>query len=206
VTRAADRPFIILGSASPRRRELLKDFYRLRIIPANCDERLKKYESPRTYVKRIAREKWKAVAKQIQNQKATRQKFPIIIVTADTTVALGSEILGKAASRAQAKKIIQKLSGKTHHVFTSVCVGWSQKKSPRYKILVDSRVIFRKLEANEIESYLRSNEWKDKAGAYAIQGNASKFVDKISGSLTNIVGLPLQETKSLIAQCFSHPL
>src|SRR6185369_6288957 len=104
-------------------------------IPANCHERLKKNESPQKYVKRIALEKWRSVAKKTKSRH--------LIVTADTTVALGFQILGKAASRAHAKRMIKKLSGKNHRVLTAVCVGWSLQMRPK-QILVNSKVKFRR--------------------------------------------------------------
>ncbi|MBN8555135.1 MAG: septum formation protein Maf [Deltaproteobacteria bacterium] len=199
------RPFIILGSASPRRKKLLKDFYQLKVFPAHCDERRKKDESPRAYVRRIAREKWKSVAAKMRDIRAQNSQSQII-VTADTTVSLKREILGKAKNAKHAKRILKKLSAKIHNVMTSVCVGWSAKSRPQFQILVTSKVKFKKLSEKDLKNYLHSGEWKDKAGAYAIQGRASKFAEKIQGSMTNIVGLPVAETKSLIAHCFSHPL
>lgn len=189
---------IVLASASPRRKELLKDFFKLKIQPADIDESRRGSESPRVYVKRMAKEKWQKAAKS--------QKTRAIVVAADTSVIQGRTIFGKASNAREAVQILKKLSGKAHYVLSSVAVGWSDREHPQYLVVVSTRVDFRKLTFFELQSYIRGDEWNGKAGAYGIQGSASKFVSKIRGSITNVVGLPLEATIPLIVQTFSHPL
>jgi septum formation protein len=197
---------IILASASPRRRQLLRPFYKLKIWPADCDESQHKNEKPRTYVRRVAHEKWSIVAKQVNARLTNKKKLPQVIISADTTVVLNSKILGKPRNQADAKKMILKLSGKTHKVMTAVSVGWSSDVRPRSNCVVSTSIRFKKISSDELSRFLRTKEWRGKAGAYGIQGAASKFVMKRRGSFTNVVGLPVDETISLIAHTFSHPL
>lgn len=178
---------IVLASGSPRRRDLLESFFDLKIIvPKTSESRLAK-ETPRHYVQRVALKKWKKCASQIDRSK---------VVAADTTVFLGQRIFGKARSANEARGFLTSLSGKKHFVATAVVVGWSDQK-PKMSLVITS-VTFRKLSSSEIDLYISSQEWKGKAGAYAIQGLASSFVQSLSGSLTNVIGLPLSETLSLI--------
>ncbi len=182
---------LLLASASPRRHELLRSFYKFRIAPADIDECVRKGEGPRAYVLRMAREKWM--------KSAGAQRRSELVVAADTSVILGREILGKAANAAEAKRMLAKLSGKEHIVLTAIAVGWSSKRSPGILKTVRTRVKFRKLSGKEISLYLRMGDWKGKAGAYAIQGRASTLVDEVRGSLSNVIGLPLVETLEAIA-------
>ncbi|MDB5038361.1 MAG: septum formation inhibitor Maf [Bacteriovoracaceae bacterium] len=191
------KPKIILASASPRRRDLLKPFFSLKIIPADCDERQRSRENSSRYVKRIAVEKWKIVARKLKSTE--------LVVAADTIVVLNEKILGKPKNRTHAKKMLQALSGEGHFVLSAVAVGWSSKKRPTY-FLSKTKVFFRKLAKDEISDYLRRGEWRGKAGSYAVQGRALTFVSRIEGSLTGVVGLPLNETLSQIEKIFSHPL
>jgi septum formation protein len=179
---------IILASASPRRKFLLRPFYHLKIVPTDIDERQLKGELPLTYVRRVALEKWKAASAHI-----TRGE---IIVSADTVVILGRTIFGKPRDRTHAAKTLRALSGKTHKVVTAIVVGRAGFQ-PKMKT-VRTSVELRELHAREIAQYIESGEWRGKAGSYAIQGHAGAFVSKISGSLTCVVGLPLEETLRLI--------
>lgn len=184
------KPKIILASASPRRRKLLSPFYKLKIIPANCDESVKRGENARAYVKRIAREKWVIVARRV--------KRLAIVLAADTTVVLQGKILGKPRNKAEAKRMLSALSGRSHQVMTGVCLGWSSNPKLKKQFVVSTRVKFKKILKEHLEYYLKSGEWKGKAGSYAIQGKAAQFVAEYYGSLTNIVGLPVDETRRAI--------
>lgn len=180
---------IILASASPRRRDLLKTFFKLEILSPDVDERSAKRETPPAYVKRIAHSKWAAIAGRMN-------RLNDVIVAADTSVVLGREILGKPKNKAHAKKILQKLSGRSHKVLTAVVVGRPATR-PKFR-LVSTEIQFRKLSRQEINVYLQSGEWKGKAGAYGIQGSAFEWTISVRGSLTSVMGLPLAETLDLI--------
>lgn len=184
---------IVLASSSPRRSELLSPFFKLEIIAPEISESRRSAESPLKYVERIAKEKCHEVQKRVFAHGQIK-----IIVACDTTVALGDKIFGKAASQDHAKKILKALSGRCHKVLSSVCVGYSIPQNPSYLVTTTTKVWFRKLSDDEIQKYLRSNEWRGKAGAYAVQGGALSFIEKIEGSLTSVVGLPLEETLELI--------
>ena len=172
----------ILASASPRRLELLAQVGLVpdEVIPAEIDETPHKAELPRDYVARMALQKHQKVARE-----------GAIVLAADTVVACGRRILGKPEDAAQARQFLQLLSGRRHRVYTAVCVGERVKT-------VMTQVKFKRLSTAEIEGYLASNEWQGKAGGYAIQGRAAAFVPFISGSYSNVVGLPLAETTSLL--------
>lgn len=178
----------ILASASPRRLKLLQQIglTPAEIIPADIDESPRKDESPRLYAKRIAQAKAHIVA----------EKFPeSIILAADTVVACGSRILPKADDEKSARLCLKLLGGRRHRVYTAVCVQRGEKKS---QALVMTQVAFRRLSKHEIDAYIASNEWQGKAGGYAIQGLAEAFIPRINGSYSNVVGLPLAETKLLL--------
>ncbi len=190
---------IILASGSPRRRDLLKNDFALSIRVPETDESPRRAESPRVYVKRVALNKWRACLLQFGKEFQGGAK---IVVSADTIVVLGSRILGKPSSRADAVEMLSRLSGRKHRVITAVCCGWSDQR-PKMA-LVTSFVRFRALAQADINAYLKTGEWRDKAGAYGIQGKALSLVDRLEGSLSNVVGLPLQETKNLIVKLRSR--
>ncbi|MFT3689550.1 Maf family protein [Paenirhodobacter sp.] len=178
---------LILGSASPRRRELIAQ---LGLTPADVrapdiDETPVKGESARDYVARMAREKAAALPCAADE----------VILCADTTVACGRRILGKPADEKEAAEFLWLLSGRRHHVLTAVAVRSAQGLRER---LVDSVVKFRPLSNEDVNGYLASREWEGKAGGYAIQGMAGAFIPWIQGSFTGIVGLPLAETAVLL--------
>lgn len=180
---------LILASASPRRIDLLKQVGIVpdAVIPADIDETELKGESPRAMVLRLARGKAEAIA--AQNKGA-------FIIAADTTVAIGSRILGKAADAAEARVFLEKLSGRTHHVYGGIAVV-----TPAGKLVsrvVDTSVKFKRLTKSEIDNYVDSGEWDGKAGAYGIQGKAAAFVADIRGSYTNIVGLSLYDIMNIL--------
>lgn len=179
---------LILGSASPRRRELLAQ---LGITPdeikhPDIDETPGRAELPQPYCMRIAREKVMAIAGGPDD----------VVLCADTTVALGRRILGKPADAGQAAEFLLALGGRRHQVITAVAVRRADRVWSREIV---SAVKMKRLSDVELNAYLASNEWQGKAGAYAIQGAAGAFIPWISGSFTGIVGLPLAETASLLA-------
>ena len=178
---------LVLGSGSPRRRELLSQIGLTPsdIRPPDIDEDVHKGELPRDYVKRIAAEKVAAVAA------ATDE----VVLCADTTVALGRRIMGKPANASEAATFLYALSGRRHKVITALAVKrgrhiWTKD--------VQSTVAFKQLSDAEVNRYLASADWRGKAGGYAIQGPASAFIPWINGSYTGIVGLPLAETAGLL--------
>ncbi|WP_169567602.1 Maf family protein [Sneathiella limimaris] len=183
-------PLLILASASPRRKELLLQIGITpdQIDPADIDETPGGDEQPRPYAERLAREKAAAVME--------RHKGAYLLA-ADTVVAVGRRILGKAANEAEAKGFLSLLSGRAHKVHTGLSLitpdGQQITKS------VTSAVKFKPLDSFEIDCYLKSGEWQGKAGAYAIQGLGSLFIRQIQGSYSNVVGLPLQETGALLS-------
>ncbi len=193
--RAELKQKFVLASASPRRLQLLgqvgiePDGLR----PASLDETPKKGELPRVYATRLARAKAETARDQIANDKDLADAF---VLAADTVVALGRRILIKPESIEQAIATLQLLSGRAHRVMTSICLITPDDKV-RQKI-IDTRVRLRRLSREDIEAYIASREWKGKAGGYAIQGLAGSFVQKIVGSYTNVVGLPLTEVMGLL--------
>lgn len=179
---------LILGSGSPRRRELLAQIGVVpdAISPPDIDETPRKGELPRPYCARLAREKVAAVAAGEGD----------IVLCADTTVALGRRILGKPEDAGQAAQFLTDLGGRRHVVITAVAVRRGAQIWTRESL---SNVKMKRLSDIELNAYLGSGEWQGKAGGYAIQGAASAFIPWISGSFTGIVGLPLAETAALLA-------
>ena len=189
------RPELILASASPRRLQLLDQIgiAPTRVVPADIDEAVLPREQPRVHALRIATEKAKAVYARIGESDRA------VILAADTVVACGRRILPKAEDDATVTKCLMLLSGRAHHVLTAVAVIDATGKL-RTRI-VDTKVSFRRLEAEEIAAYLNTREGLGKAGGYAIQGRAAIFVRTINGSYSNVVGLPLTETFRLLQAC-----
>ena len=190
-----EKPKLVLASASPRRLMLLgqvgiePDALR----PASIDESARSGEMPRALVSRLARAKAEAARDQISNDRDIADAY---VLAADTIVAAGRKILGKPQHMEEAAASLQRLSGRAHRVLTAVCLITPQDKV-RTKI-VDTRVRFKHLSKSEIESYIASREWRGKAGGYAIQGLAGCFVQKLTGSYTNVVGLPLTEVVQIL--------
>ncbi|HUF57252.1 MAG TPA: Maf family nucleotide pyrophosphatase [Thermohalobaculum sp.] len=183
---------LILASASPRRLELLA---RAGVVPdavvaAEIDETPAGPELPRRYAGRMAREKAEAVAGRLG-----AAAEDALVLAADTVVAAGRRILGKPAAREEARRTLELLSGRRHRVFTGVCL--MTPRGPRARV-VETRVLFKRLSAAELDGYLACGEWRGKAGGYAIQGRALAFVPAIQGSYSNVVGLPLTETLGLL--------
>ena len=178
---------LILASASPRRLDLLARIGVTpdAVIPAEIDETPNKGEIPVHYACRMAAEKAAAVA-----------EAGALVLAADTVVAAGRRILPKAADEAAARATMKLLSGRRHRVHSAVTLidGAGQARHR----LSTSTIAFKPLSEAEIDAYLASGEWRDKAGAYAIQGRAQALVRTISGSYSGVVGLPLYETRALL--------
>ncbi len=197
---AAPPPFVYLASASPRRRDLLVHMGVPHVVLAPdagedaeaLEVRLDR-ESPRSYVRRVARLKAEAALRRA----AVRGLPPAPVLTADTTVALGDRILGKPVDADDARAMLRSLSRRTHTVLSAVVVTDGRT---REEALSQSRVRFRALGSADIEAYVASDEPFGKAGAYAIQGRAAAFVARIAGSHSGIVGLPLFETMTLLSR------
>jgi septum formation protein len=185
---------LILGSASPRRKELLAQLGITpdAILPPDIDEDPKRSELPRPYCARVAREKALAVAGGPDD----------VVLTADTTVALGRRILGKPRDAGEAAEFLTALGGRRHQVITAVAVRRGDRIWTRESV---SAVKMKRLSDAELNSYLAGGDWQGKAGAYGIQGAAGAFIPWISGSFTGIVGLPLAETAALL-QAAGYPV
>lgn len=179
---------LVLASASPRRLDLLRQIglEPSAIDPADIDETPAPAEAPRAYALRMAIAKLAVVAP--RHPGAT-------VLAADSVVALGRRILPKAETEADARRCLGLLAGRRHRVLGGVAVGFEGKVSTR---LVETVVRFKRLEPLELEGYIGSGEWQGKAGGYAIQGRAAAFVAFISGSYSNVVGLPLFETAAML--------
>ena len=178
---------LILGSASPRRSELLAQIGVIadKIIPADIDETPQKGERPRPYADRMA----------LTKSKAIKVEDSDLVLTADTIVSAGIRILGKPKSEAEAVEFLTLLTGRRHRVTTAVTL---RKNDRIWSRSVTTSVKMKNLADIEISSYIRSQEWRGKAGGYAIQVIASVFIPFISGSYSNVVGLPLTETANLL--------
>lgn len=188
-------PILILASSSPRRRDLLA---RLGVAPAriaspDINETPRKGEVPRVYALRMAEEKAVAVPRDAGE----------IVVAGDTTVAVGRRILPQAADADMQRGFLNLLSGRRHHVLSAVAVidGNGRMRSR----ICDSIVRFKRLSAEEIESYINSGEGLGKAGGYAIQGRAEALIDWMAGSHSGVIGLPLYETRTLL-RASGYPL
>ena len=185
---------LILGSASPRRKDLLAQLGVVpdAILPPDIDEDPKPRELPRPYCARLAREKAAAVVADPDD----------IVLCADTTVALGRRILGKPGDAGEAAAFLTLLGGRRHQVITAVAVRRGARLWSR-EVVTDVKM--KRLSDAELNGYLASGEWQGKAGGYAIQGLAGAFIPWISGSFTGVVGLPVAETAVLLAAA-GYPL
>ncbi len=188
VAAVSDR--ILLASGSPRRRELLDQIgVAYRVLPADIDESPLPNEAPDVYTRRIAAEKVSAVA--------TRRDPGEIILGADTSVVLGEQMLGKPSDEAEAREMLQLLSGRIHEVFTAVAV--LDPDNRMHTSLNVSQVEFARLDRAWIEAYVATGEPLDKAGAYGIQGWAGTQIRRVEGSYSSIMGLALFEAARLLA-------
>ena len=178
---------LVLASGSPRRKSLLSDLdVDFIVVPADVDESPLVGEDAKTYVARVATLKAQTV----------RESYPnAVVLAADTTVDRDGEILAKPVDAADAASMLRSLSGREHFTHTAVCVAHGDLVDT---VVVSTAVTFRCLGTEEIDWYVRTGEPLDKAGAYGIQGRAAAFVSSISGSVSNVVGLPLAETIELL--------
>ena len=190
------RPKLVLASASPRRLALLQQIgiEPDALIPADVDETPLRNELPRTLAMRLAADKAAAGRKLAEMRPDTQSAF---VLAADTVVAVGRRILPKCELIDEAGSCLRLLSGRAHRVYTGITL--ITPKGAERRRLVETRLRFKRLSSTEIEAYLASGEWRGKAGGYAIQGLAGAFPVKLVGSYTNVVGLPLNETMTLLA-------
>jgi len=192
---SVERKPLVLASASPRRLALLEQIgiEPDALRPASIDETPRKGERPRTLARRLAREKARAARGRLHREP---ELADACVLAADTVVAVGNRVLMKPEYLDEAAAALQLLSGRSHRVYTAVCFitadGMARMRT------VETRVRFKRLSSEEMESYLASGEWRGKAGGYAIQGIAGAFVQKIVGSYSAVVGLPLNEVVSLL--------
>ena len=180
---------LILASGSPRRAELLRNAgYSFEVAAPDVDETQRDGERPLEYVRRLAIEKSAAVAN-------TAKAAGAIVLAADTTVVLDETILGKPHDDDDAREMLRRLSGRGHEVMTGVSVRDGAREAGAVAI---TRVEFVPMSSQEVEWYVTSGETRDKAGAYAIQGLASRFVTRVDGSYANVVGLPISLVYKLL--------
>ena len=181
------RPRIVLASGSPRRRELLAAAgLNVDVDPVNADESVYAGEAPAAYVERVA------IAKAMIG---AQRHAAAAVLGGDTTVVIDGDILGKPRDDADAQEMLERLSGQPHDVLTGVALAWRGAIRARVE---KTTVWFRPLSAGEIAWYVGTGEPRDRAGAYAIQGLASRFVPRIDGSYTNVVGLPITAVLALL--------
>jgi septum formation protein len=180
---------LVLASASARRRELLTAAGLSFVVdPADIDERRRPHEPPEDYAQRVAEEK----------VEVGRRRHPSdVVLAADTIVLVDDQLLGKPATPDEASAMLEQISGRAHDVLTGVAVVWPGGKR---SLVERTRVWFAPLSAEQIRWYVASGEPMDKAGAYAIQGLASRFVTRIEGSYSNVVGLPVAAVLQFLAQ------
>jgi septum formation protein len=190
------RPKLVLASGSPRRLALINQagIEPEALRPADLDETPLRGELPRACANRLARAKADAALEMVRMDDELKGSY---ILAADTVVAVGRRILPKAELLDQAAQCLRLLSGRNHRVHSAVCLV-TPNESFRQR-LVETRVRFKRLSDEDIEAYLASGEWRGKAGGYAAQGIAGSFIVKMVGSYTNVVGLPLYETTTLLA-------
>ena len=180
---------IILASASPRRRELLRQIgVEFSVMISDTDESVLDGEAPGDYAVRVARDKVLSIWRQ--------EAPPCPVLGADTAVVLDGHILGKPASRAEAREMLMRLSGRTHEVFSAIALAVGEERI--LDALNVSRVTFDDLSDSWVESYLDTGDSMDKAGAYGVQGRAAEKISRIEGSFSGVMGLPLFETSKLL--------
>lgn len=184
-----EKPFLILASKSARRRYLLKQAgLSFSVIPSSFDESSVPVSDPHNYVKVLAESKAKDIS----------DKYPESwVIGADTVVVIGGQILGKPASRSEAREMLKSLSGQTHLVLTGYCIC-CKVKNRFFSETINTEVLFKNLTEEEVEWYIHTKEPFDKAGAYAIQGLGTFLVKSINGSYTNVVGLPVCEVLEIL--------
>jgi septum formation protein len=195
---------LILASASPRRSELLRAAgYTFDVVVAAVDEAIGDGESPSTYVRRLAAEKSAAALAGLASRaargdsSAADDPAQTIVLGADTTVVVGGEILAKPADDADVARMLRRLSGRRHEVLTGISLRRGAFELGR---VVATAVDFSPLTDDDVAWYVASGEGRDKAGAYAIQGLASRFIPRIDGSYSNVVGLPVTAVRELLVE------
>jgi septum formation protein len=187
---------LVLASASPRRRELLTQAaFQFEVRPAHIPEDPHPGEDPIAYVTRLARQKAEAVYAQLANPEA-------VVLGADTTVTLDNHILGKPENLEDAARMLRLLSGRTHRVITGVAIVSATRTQVAAEV---TAVQFLTLSEQEIASYIATGEPNDKAGAYAIQGFAARWIPRIEGCYFNVVGLPISLVSSLLENAIDAP-
>jgi septum formation protein len=180
---------LVLGSGSPRRAALLRQLgVEFSVHPSDVPEIAGEREAPADFVRRLAREKGVAVAAKVSDA---------WVLSADTIVVVDGEVLGKPADADVARQMLRRLSGRDHEVVTAV-VLMAPGGTFAAEVLGRSTVTFRTVTADELDAYVATGEPLDKAGAYAIQGGAARFVERVVGSYTNVVGLPMDEVRDLL--------
>jgi septum formation protein len=189
---SSSSPELVLASASPRRRMLLSQAgVRFTVVPGDIDETARAGETPRDLVLRLAREKALAVAAKLG---ATPRR---LVLGADTIVVIGADVLGKPRDPEHAVELLSRILGRAHTVFTGVALADSADETTR-SACVASEVEMRAASEAEVRAYVAGGEPLDKAGAYALQGEGRKFVTRVIGSQTNVIGLPIDETLALL--------
>ena len=191
LSRWSRRPALILASESPRRRELLAAVgVPFRVVPSGVDEVPRPGESPSRFVRRAALDKGEEVA----------GRYPsAFVLSADTIVVADGRILGKPRGRAEARRMLSRLAGREHKVYTAICLLCRERGYLDLGTEV-TRVRFRPLTAAEIAAYARTGECDDKAGAYAAQGAGMLLIDRVGGSFSNVVGLPMTRVVAMLAR------
>jgi septum formation protein len=178
---------LVLGSASPRRREILANLgFPLRVLPADVPEEVHAEEAPEPYIERIVADKLAAVGVKARGEPCAG------VLVADTIVVVDGDILGKPSDHADAERLLSRITGRSHVVLTRYAIGAADGTLARSRT-VRSEVWLRAASAAEIRGYARTGEGLDKAGAYAIQGIGAFLIERIAGSYTNVVGLPACE-------------
>ena len=190
------RSKLILASGSPRRLSLINQVGITpdHLLPADVDEIPLKGELPRACANRLARVKAETALANVRRDEDLKGAY---ILAADTVVAVGRRILPKAELVDEANQCLRLLSGRNHKVYTGICLV-TPKEGFRQR-MVETRVRFKRLSEQDLDTYLASGQWRGKAGGYAAQGIAGSFIVKLVGSYTNVVGLPLYETVTLLA-------
>ena len=191
----AGRLKLVLASGSPRRLALLNQLgvEPDRIMPSTVDETPKRNELPRNLARRLSLEKVQAA---LATMKSEPEQTESLVLAADTVVSVGRRILPKAEMIEEAATCLTLLSGRSHRVYTGLALATAKGHIRRR--LIETRVRFKRLSREDVESYLASGEWRGKAGGYAVQGFAGAFVVKLNGSYSNVVGLPLYEVMTLL--------
>lgn len=183
---------VILASGSPRRAQLLGEMVRsFRILPSDVDEDQHEGETPGAYVVRVSREKAESVANGLEPRTGGRW-----VLAGDTIVVLEEAVLGKPEDGDHARRMLEQLQDRRHEVITGICL-LNRKQAVCCLELVRTQVWMRRIEPEEMDAYIRTGEPFDKAGGYAIQGHGGRFVRRIEGSYSNVVGLPMERLGEL---------